>query len=224
MTVRDFLDGALGLEHWSLKHFGEVLLRLVFAFGLGASLAYRPWRRLMRIRAVAASTETMQAQTIIAVAGAVVVTVIGDSLARAFGLAGLGAFVRFRSGIKDPRDVAIMFLMIGIGMACGLGLVPTATVGAIFAGTVMAAFDRFGKRRPHRLRVGITLDDPQAAYPGVRATLPGARAVDLPQVPGAPGKLVMEFDASEESDAATVLQSLRQAGVPGVRGVALEEE
>ena len=53
-------------------------------------------------------------------AGALLVVVIGDSLARAFGLVGLGTFIRFRAGVKDPRDVAILFVMIGVGMACGL--------------------------------------------------------------------------------------------------------
>jgi hypothetical protein len=54
------------------------------------------------------------------VASAMVV-VIEDSLARAFGVVGPGSFIRFRSAIKDPRDVVSFFLAIGTGMACGMG-------------------------------------------------------------------------------------------------------
>ena len=57
------------------------------------------------------------------------VVVIGQSTARAFGLVGLGGFIRFRSGIKDTRDAAVMFVMIGIGMACGAGRDPDGDRG-----------------------------------------------------------------------------------------------
>src|SRR4029078_10651891 len=92
--------------------------------------------------------ETAQAQTLIAIAGALMVVVIGQSTARAFGLFGLGGFIRFRSGIKDTRDAAVMFVMIGIGMACGLGAIPMAAVATLFASIVLAIFDLRPRARP----------------------------------------------------------------------------
>src|SRR5581483_5195643 len=116
---RDFmhdlnLGRSLGLEGLTPAHFIVILVRMAIAALLGAWVAYRSWRRLMR-QTLPPSRESSQAQTLIAVAGALMVAVIGDSMARAFGLVGLGAFIRFRSGIKDPRDAAVMFVMIGIG-------------------------------------------------------------------------------------------------------------
>ena len=130
-------ENTLGMHDLAAAHFETVLIRLVVASVLGASVAYRWWRRLMP-NALPPARESAQAQTLIAVAGALMVTVIGDSMARAFGLVGLGAFIRFRSGIKDPRDAAVMFVMIGIGMACGLGNVPMALVAAFFSSVVLA--------------------------------------------------------------------------------------
>src|SRR5262245_34087234 len=105
--------------------------RFVVAALLGAMVAYRPWRRLLSQAPI--PRETAQAQTLIAVAGAIMVAIIGDSTALAFGLVGLGGFIRFRSGIKDTRDAAVMFVMIGVGMACGLGLMGIAMAAAGFA-------------------------------------------------------------------------------------------
>src|SRR5688572_31690189 len=94
---------------------------------LVAAVAYRVWRKLMPFTSPPA-LQGAQTQTLIAAAGALMVVVIGDNMARAFGLVGLGSFIRFRSGISDPRDAAVMFVMIGIGMACGLGL-PVMALG-----------------------------------------------------------------------------------------------
>jgi hypothetical protein len=107
---------------------------------LGAFLGYRLWRRLLP-STLPPSRETAQAQTLIAIAGALMVVVIGNNAARAFGLVGLGGFIRFRSGIKDTRDAAVMFVMIGIGMACGVGAVPLAMVATLFASVVLTIFD-----------------------------------------------------------------------------------
>src|SRR3954471_530777 len=141
-------------EDMDLARFEVILGRLIVAAALGAFLSYRVWRRLLP-NALPPARESAQAQTLIAVAGALMVAVIGNSTARAFGLVGLGAFIRFRSGIKDPRDAAVMFMMIGIGMACGLGAVPMAVVATVFAAVVLAIFDAGQRTRPRLTRVAV---------------------------------------------------------------------
>ncbi len=129
--------------------------------------------------------DTAQTQSIIAVAGTLLVVVIGDSLARAFGLVGLGTFIRFRAGVKDPRDVAVLFVMIGIGMACGLGLVGTAAVGTLFVSVVLAIFDRFAPPRRRTLTISVVAPELAAVRDAVRAAFPEARAVDVRREDGA---------------------------------------
>jgi uncharacterized membrane protein YhiD involved in acid resistance len=77
-----------------------------------------------------------------------VVVVIGDSMARAFGVVGLGSFIRFRSSIKDPRDVTLFFLAIGTGMACGLGAVFVAAAGVGVVWALLVVLDRFEAPEP----------------------------------------------------------------------------
>src|SRR6185503_11360150 len=117
-------------------------------------------------------------QVMICVAGAMMVVVIGDSLERAFGLVGLGSFIRFRAGIKDPRDAAVMFVMIGIGMACGLTLVPLAVGMAGMATILLVYFDVAGRKRARRLKVAIRATDLKAIVADVRAVFPTGRIME----------------------------------------------
>lgn len=201
----------------------DMLLRLLFASALAAFIAYRPWR-LLRPKSLPPSAETAQAQIIIAVAGAVMVIIIGDSTARAFGLVGLGAFIRFRSGIKDPRDAAVMFVMIGIGMAVGLGLHAVALLTTCFVAAVLTALDASGKVPTRRMRIGIDVEQPGVAVAPILPVFPGTKVLEAPSAGSAGGRLLLEIDATENLDAASVLAVLEKHGIGGVRGVSVLEE
>ena len=204
-------------------HAADILARLVCAFALGSFVANRPWRRFVASRAPRVHIDTAQTQAIIAVAGALLVVVIGDSLARAFGLVGLGTFIRFRAGVKDPRDVAVLFVMIGVGMACGLGLIGTALLGTLFVACVLAVFDRFAPPRRRTLTLSVVSSDPVAVREAVRAAFPQARAVDVRRDEGA-GRISFAIAATDDEDALTVLGKLQAAGAPHVKSVRIEEE
>lgn len=79
-----------------------------------------------------------QAQVLLCIAGALTMMVVGDSLPRAFAIAGAASIIRFRTPIDDPRDVTILFLLMGLGMATGLGAAAVALVGTIFVCVCLA--------------------------------------------------------------------------------------
>ncbi len=56
---------------------------------------------------------------IMCVTVAVIMLIIGSNIARAFSLVGALSIIRFRSAVKDTRDVAFIFLVMAIGMECG---------------------------------------------------------------------------------------------------------
>jgi hypothetical protein len=204
-------------------HAVDILARLSCAFGLGAFLAHRPWRRLVNRHAARVPADTAQTQSIIAVAGAMLVVVIGDSLARAFGLVGLGTFIRFRAGVQDPRDVAVLFVMIGIGMACGLGLIGTAVVGSLFVAAVLAVFDGLAAPRHRRLTLTVTAPDPNNVRQAVRQAFPNARAVDIRMENGT-NRSAFAIAVADDEDALTILDTLRARGATDVQAVRVEEE
>lgn len=217
-----FLDTALGLNSLSFVHFGEIVLRLACAGLLAALLAFRPWRRIMGMKAL--KNETSQAQVMIAISGALMVAIIGDSTARAFGLVGLGGFIRFRSGIKDPRDAAVMFIMIGVGMACGIGEVPLALVATTLAALLLLAFDVWGTATPERTEVTFVVDNPLTALPALRAAWPRGRVIVAPVTDEAGAKIILELDLAELEDAASLFATASAAGVPGIREVGIKDD
>ena len=73
-----------------------------------------------------------QAQTLLCVSGAMMMIIIGNSLARAFGIAGAASIIRFRTPVDDPKDVTILFLLMGLGMSTGLGALAVAGLGTAF--------------------------------------------------------------------------------------------
>ena len=214
---------ALGNGPMSIPELETLFLRMALATLLGACVAYRIWRPLMPFTSPP-STQGAQTQTLIAAAGALMVVVIGDNVARAFGLVGLGSFIRFRSGISDPRDAAIMFVMIGIGMACGLGLPVMAVASTAFICVILTAFDASGRRRWKRTTVAISAEDPPLVLARLTELFPNLRTVELArnatELGKDSGKILVELDLDRSADAATITEMLRKHDVPGIRRVA----
>lgn len=103
-------------------------LRLPLAALLGTVLALRPRRRGTPERQPA----VVQTQIILAVVGALIMLVVGASLARAFGIVGAANLIRYRSKIDDPKDAVVMLCALSVGLASGVGLYGLAVVGTVF--------------------------------------------------------------------------------------------
>jgi len=70
----------------------------------------------------------------------IVIMVIGNNLARAFGLVGALSIIRFRTAIKDTLDIVYIFFSLAIGMASGVGYQKLAIVGTIIVGIILIVF------------------------------------------------------------------------------------
>ena len=90
-----------------------------------------------------------QAHVLLCLAGALMMLIVGDSLPRAFGIAGAAAIVRFRTPVDDPRDITVLFLLMALGMAAGLGLVAVAAIGALLVCGCLFLL-RYGRAEPPR--------------------------------------------------------------------------
>ena len=95
----------------------EAMVRLPLAAALGSALAMRPRRAGTPARKPA----VVQTQVILAVMGALVLIVVGASLARAFGVVGIAGLIRYRAKVDDPKDASVMLAGLGVGLACGVG-------------------------------------------------------------------------------------------------------
>src|SRR6185436_9999130 len=112
----------------ALQPFIE-LVKLVAALAIGA-LVTTVHRPSSRDRLAARSMA--HTQMLLCMAGALLMIIIGSSLARAFGVVGAASIIRFRTPVDDPKDVTILFILMGLGMAAGLGQFAVAGLGTAF--------------------------------------------------------------------------------------------
>lgn len=56
---------------------------------------------------------------------------IGDNVARGIGIVGSLAIIRFRTNLRDPRDLVFLFASLGVGVASGVQSYLTALIGGI---------------------------------------------------------------------------------------------
>jgi uncharacterized membrane protein YhiD involved in acid resistance len=100
-----------------LATLAAVTIRLTLAALLSAMLAYRP-RRFTLFRR---NPFVAQTQILLAVVASALMMIVGDSTARAFGIFAAVSLVRFRTNIKDPKEITVLLLSLAIGLATGVG-------------------------------------------------------------------------------------------------------
>lgn len=71
-----------------------------------------------------------------------VMMIIGSNLALSLGMVGALSIIRFRSAIKDPKDIGFLFWGIGIGLSTGTGIYIIGIIGSIFIAFLLFIFDR----------------------------------------------------------------------------------
>lgn len=102
--------GPLGLEP------RDLLLSMACALGCGLVVA-EAYRRTHR--GLDYSRPFVQVLLLVTVIGAFVTLIVGDDLARAFTLVGALSVVRFRTAVKEARDLAFIFWAVAVGMGAG---------------------------------------------------------------------------------------------------------
>lgn len=79
-----------------------------------------------------------------------VVVLVKDSLALAFGLAGIVAAVRFRTALDDSKDAVYVFLATGIGLASAVDLPVAAVLSVLFNAVILVFWSTdFGRTPAH---------------------------------------------------------------------------
>ena len=114
-------------------------------------------------------------QTIIlsGVVAAVLIMAIGNNLARGLGILGTLAIIRFRTQIRDPRDIVFLFATLAVGISAGAAVFTVAIIGTIaFCLAVMYLhWAPFASRRDYEGLLRFVLPAGAGEPPDVRETL-----------------------------------------------------
>ncbi len=150
----------------------QAFVALPLSAVLGAALAFRPRRRGTPPR----SSPVIQTQIILAVVGALVMLVVGASLARAFGIVGAANLIRYRAKIDDPKDAVVMLASLSLGLACGVALYGLAVFGTLFVLAVLWVVESFEPEMRKTFDLTVSTPDPTAQRSAVESILRRHRA------------------------------------------------
>lgn len=117
-------------EHWTIL-VPRILIRLGLAALLVAALAFRP-RRQGGAAVLQRNPYVAQTQILLAVVASALMMIVGDSAARAFGIFAAASLVRFRTNIRDPKEITVLLISLAIGLATGVGRWELALTLAVF--------------------------------------------------------------------------------------------
>jgi uncharacterized membrane protein YhiD involved in acid resistance len=145
----------------------EASIRLPLAAALGAALAFRPRRRGTPQRQAA----VIQTQILLSIVGAVVMLIVGQSLARAFGIVGVASLVRYRAKVDDPKDAGVMLATLGIGLASGVGLYLIAGVSTLFLLGFLWWVESMEPKALRRFHLTVSTKDAEGIRPRIETLL-----------------------------------------------------
>jgi uncharacterized membrane protein YhiD involved in acid resistance len=76
--------------------------------------------------------------------------VVGDSAARAFGIFAAASLVRFRTNIRDPKEITVLLVCLGVGLAAGVGRWDMAIILTLFVLISLAVLEYFERYQVFR--------------------------------------------------------------------------
>jgi uncharacterized membrane protein YhiD involved in acid resistance len=112
-----------------------------------------------------------QSLVLLSLVTSMVIMIIGDSLARAFGLVGAMSIIRFRTAVKDTVDILYIFFALATGLAAGAGAHRIAILGTVMIGGVAYVLAHYSKGGKKRFDYLVQFESEQSsgddAYPAV---------------------------------------------------------
>ena len=128
--------------------YPQIVLNIVLTFALAfvIALVYKKTHR-----GLSYSQSFVFTLVLMSIIVSVVMMVIGNSLARAFGLLGAFSIIRFRTAVKDTKDTGYIFFALAIGMAVGTNNYAIAITSTVLVLVIIWILNKinFGSMRKH---------------------------------------------------------------------------
>ena len=203
-----FIDRLFGTRHstayvsgdsWA-ETMGRITLRFVLAALLGAALAFRPRKRILALKR---NPYVSQTQILLAIVAAALMIVVGDNAARAFGIFAAVSLVRFRTNIRDPKEITVLLISLALGLASGVGRWDLAVVLAVFSLIVLWLLEWREPELVFRsMELKVTTTNVVSTQKALREVFKQhgfdkeLRAVDREATEESPGSIVYSVDVS----------------------------
>ena len=207
---------------------GRLSLRLLLAALLGAALAYRPRKRILVLKR---NPYVSQTQILLAIVAAALMMIVGDNAARAFGIFAAVSLVRFRTNIRDPKEVTVLLISMALGLASGVGRWDLALVLTFFSLIVLWILEWREPEQVFRsmeLKVTtVNVVSTQRALRQVFKTLgfdKELRAIDREATEDSPGNIVYAVDVSPMISTDEISADILAIDGANVRGIKWDQK
>jgi hypothetical protein len=145
----------------------RLFLSLALAVGCAFAIAWHP--RRASLRDPLRDFEERKALILLGVVGAVVAELSGTSQTLAFVIFGIGALLRFRTLLDNPKLTGKAIMVVVVGLACGMGSWAMAVFVTAFSWLLMFWLDSHSSCEV-RIRVDDT-QDPKPVFDAVQSLL-----------------------------------------------------
>jgi hypothetical protein len=145
----------------------RLFLSLSLAVGCAFAIAWHP--RRTTLRDPLSDFEERKALILLGVVGAVVAELSGTSQTLAFVIFGIGALLRFRTVLDNPKLTGKAIMVVVVGLACGMGSWAMAVFVTAFSWLLMFWLDSHSSCRV-RIRLADT-EDPKPVFDAVQSLL-----------------------------------------------------
>lgn len=186
-------------DNW-LETMGRISARFVLAALLGAALAFRPRKRVLALKR---NPYVSQTQILLAIVAAALMIIVGDNAARAFGIFAAVSLVRFRTNIRDPKEITVLLISLALGLAAGVGRWDLAVVLALFSLAVLWLLEWREPELVFRsMELKVTTKDVVSTQRALREVFKThgfdkeLRAVDREATDESPGSIMYSVDVS----------------------------
>jgi len=145
----------------------RLFLSLALAAGCAFAIAWHP--RRASLRDPLRDFEERKALILLGVVGAVVAELSGTSQTLAFVIFGIGALLRFRTLLENPKLTGKAIMVVVVGLACGMGSWAMAVFVTAFSWLLMFWLDSHSSCEV-RIRLDET-EDPRPIFDTVQSLL-----------------------------------------------------
>ena len=226
-----FFDRIMGTQSSDVHVRGEgwgqtmarIALRLLLATVLGAALAYRPRRRILAIKP---NPYVAQTQILLAIVATALMIIVGDNAARAFGIFAAVSLVRFRTNIRDPKEIAVLLISLALGLASGVGRWDLAVVLTVFSFVVLWILEWREPNQVFRsLELKVTTKDVVSTQHALREVFrkhgfqKELRALDREGSAESPGTIVYSVDMNPMVSTDEISADILGLDGPNVQGI-----
>ncbi|HEV8368143.1 MAG TPA: DUF4956 domain-containing protein [Pyrinomonadaceae bacterium] len=235
-TNETFVDRLFGTRHnevfmaserWA-ETMGRLALRLLLAALLGAALAYRPRKR---IQALKPNPYVSQTQILLAIVAAALMIIVGDNAARAFGIFAAVSLVRFRTNIRDPKEITVLLISLALGLASGVGRWDLALILTVFSLLVLWLLEWREPQTVFRsMELKVTTRNVMATQQALRTILQKhgfdkeLRSIDRDVTEESPGSLAYSIDVSSMVSTDELSEEILRLDGANVEGIEWDQK